>query len=506
MRWPGEQWDGFVLRPVMNALDRIEFDGLAPERAIADIPLQDPPAHPGVVRYAEHATRRYLTAHQHELTQMEPVHKFWVAQRVTDSAIWELYAWGRRYESADGRLREFRFLRQSSAVSEGRDESTAVAIAAYVAAFGLPAAWPKPWSEPFRPEGRLRVERVRVLGVGLVDGSAETFFDGTVSEAENFFAIHGRDQIGAITSGRGDLVPGFSCVDCKRVGACQGPTRTPGLLGLDSSRGALRTVSISGLRYYQRCPAQAYLRSVHLPKSYEYSAEAELGHAVHAWLEQVHKVAPHACGAEPLPPLGSSWSAGKWQVREELADAGVRMLSRHAEVCPFQDAPSIDYVRPEPQLTFFDPKARAVVVAKPDVVYQEDGAWVWREVKTTQRAPAQFSGDPLQKFPQLALGVVALADEALGPGEAGRVELEILRPEGAEIVLIDPSDPEQVNTARRVLRDLAAPWRADHRFDAQPGRHCQGCPVSRWCPSAPDLHPDGKEHNHGAESTNDSSA
>src|SRR5690606_39550788 len=41
---------------------------------------------------------------------------------------------------------------------------------------------------------------------------------------------------------------------------------------------------------------------------------------------------------------------------------------------------------------------------------------------------------------------------ALGPGGAGRVELEILRPSGAKLVLIDPTDSERVKTARRVLR------------------------------------------------------
>lgn len=502
MRWPKEQWDGFVLRPVMHALDRIEFDGIAPEQAITDIALPEPPMHPGVICYAEHATRSYLAAHHHDTARMKPVREFWVAQRVTDSAVWELYAWGRRYESLDGRVREFRFLRQGTAGTE-RDESTAIAIAAYVAAFGLPAAWPNPWSEPFRPEGKSTAEQVRVRSVGLADGGTETLFDGTTAEAEQYFAAHGRNRIGAIAAGDSDLLPGFGCLDCKRVGSCHGPTRAPGLLGLDSARGALRTISVSGLRYYQRCAAQAYLRSVHLPTSYEYSGEAELGQAVHAWLEQAHMSTPQACDSRPLPALGSGWSAGNWQVKGELADAGVRMLAQHAEVCPFHNAPDITHVRPEPQVTVFDPQARAIVLAKPDLVYQEAGAWVWREVKTTQKAPARLTGDPLRVFPQLALGIVVLADGVLGPEEAGRVELEILRPEGAEIVLIDPSDPERVTTARTVLRDMATSWRADHRFDAQPGRHCQWCPVSQWCPSSPDLSPDGKDHDHGAEPAHD---
>jgi hypothetical protein len=54
------------------------------------------------------------------------------------------------------------------------------------------------------------------------------------------------------------------------------------------------------------------------------------------------------------------------------------MLAHHAEVCPFLEAPEIDSVRVEPRLTFFDLKARAIVLAEPDVVYREAGQWVWR--------------------------------------------------------------------------------------------------------------------------------
>ncbi|QIZ37046.1 PD-(D/E)XK nuclease family protein [Saccharopolyspora sp. ASAGF58] len=491
-RFPDEHWDGFVLRPVMDAVDRVEFDGVTAEQAIAEIRSQGGRRHPGVTGYAEHAARMYLESHQRGEAGMRPVRELWVSQRLTRSVVWELYAWGRRYESVDGRLREFRFLRQGDALADGRDEATAIAIAAYVAAFGNPAVWPNPWSEPFHPSGRTGTERVRVVSVGLADGVVKPLFEGTAADVEDYFAEHGRSQVGEIAAGR-DVVPGFGCADCKRVAVCDGPVRTPGLLGLDDSQGPLRTVSVSGLRYYLRCPAQAYLRSVHLPRAYEYSGEAELGQAVHAWLEEAHEAGPDGCRSRPLPPLGSGWSAGTWQVTGDLADAGVRMLAQHAEVCPFREAPEIENVRVEPRLTVFDTTARAIVLAKPDLVYQEAGQWVWRELKSTQKA-TRFFTDPLRQFPQLALGVVILSAGALGPGGAGRVELEILRPTGAEIVLIDARDDERVDTARTVLRELAAPWRADRTFEARPSNNCQWCPVSRWCPSYPGPHVEGKDH------------
>jgi hypothetical protein len=72
-----------------------------------------------------------------------------------------------------------------------------------------------------------------------------------------------------------------------------------------------------------------------------------------------------------------------------------------------------------------------------------------------------------------------------GDATGTRVELEVLRPDGAEIALIDPTDPERVEKARSVLRGMTEPWRSDSTFEARPGQDCQWCPVSTWCPSFP---------------------
>jgi hypothetical protein len=424
-----------------------------------------------------------------EDVDLEPVRDYWVAQRVTGLTTWELYAWGRRYQSPDGRFREFRFLRFGEAGSRQRDPAQ-IAIAAYCAAFGAPAPWPDWWARPFQLRGSEVVERVRIAEIGLVDGSRVVLFDGTLAEAEAYFAEHGRKRIAKIAAG-GTPVPGMSCADCKQLTVCGQLQRLPRLLGLRAGRAPMRTVSISDLRYYRRCPAQAHLSSLNLPRSRRDSPEAELGRAVHGWLEAIHRGGTRkACGIADVPSHDDEQSGGRWRLTGETAQVGIRMLAHHPDVCAFQDPDSIAEVRVEPRLVFYDTEANAIVIARPDMLYLQDGSWVWREVKTTQKA-RWFHDDLLDEFPQLALAVVLLAEGALGGDPAkSRVEVEVLRPDGSDIPMIDPTDPEQVTKARAVLQQLAQPWRDDEVFEARPGKECRWCPVSKWCPSFPgeDIH------------------
>ena len=84
----------------------------------------------------------------------------------------------------------------------GKRGKARVAIAAYAAAFGVPAPWPHPWGEAVRP---LRgehpaVQRVRVLEVGLDGGKPAVLFDGTPAQAKELYAEHARDQVRTIRS------------------------------------------------------------------------------------------------------------------------------------------------------------------------------------------------------------------------------------------------------------------------------------------------------------------
>ncbi len=160
------------------------------------------------------------------------------------------------------------------------------------------------------------------------------------------------------------------------------------------------------------------------------------------------------------------------------------MLLHHLDACPFQDAALVQRVEPEALRVVHDTAAQAVVIAKPDPLYQEDGSWVWRELKTTRRRRRRHE-DLLETYPQLALAVTLLAQGALGGDPDGsRVEVEVLRPDGSDPHVIDPTDPGRKQKALSVLQRYAGPWREDERWDARPGAHCRSCPVSRWCASA----------------------
>jgi hypothetical protein len=224
---------------------------------------------------------------------------------------------------------------------------------------------------------------------------------------------------------------------------------------------------------------------LHLPKANEYGESAVRGQAVHAWLEERHRGPVYkACTDQDVPPRAGDWSAGKWHVSGEQAFLGARMLASHAEICAFRRRDHITEVRLEPKLAFHDTAANVIVIAKPDMIYLEDGAWVWREVKSRMRLP-RSTADLFRDFPQLALATVLLAENALGGNPIGmRVELELLAPEAGDVLLIDPANPAEVIRARKALYELAAPWHADQMAHARPGPHCRNCPVSRWCPDA----------------------
>jgi hypothetical protein len=174
------QLETFALGPVMQALDRIEFDHTSLDTALAEIEQGGKRLHAGLAQFARHAVRAYLAdSGPASEPELQPVQEWWVAQRIV-GRTWELYAWGRRYQSPDGGLREFRFLRLGTA--ESRDRETAqIAIAAFAAAFGSPARWPArgAWAQPFRLQESAAVARVRVTDVGLADGSRTVHFDGT---------------------------------------------------------------------------------------------------------------------------------------------------------------------------------------------------------------------------------------------------------------------------------------------------------------------------------------
>lgn len=478
--------DEVPLGAFMAAVDDVQFGGVPLAVAVGKLGGKGRPLHPGARRWVRHAATGYLAslpAMAGEATV--PVRHFWVAQRGDAKTTWEMYAWGRRYVSPDGSTREIHLLRLCS-VREAERDLPKVAIAAYSAAFGVPAAWPDSWDEPFRllPSGAVRVGHIRVVEVGLTDGSHAVLFEGTPEEAEAWYAEHARDRLRAVGRG-GPQIPGSDCVDCKLFTACDALRRIPGLLGVTAPRAPLRTWSVTNGRDYADCPAKEHLRRLHLPSENEYGPEAVRGLAVHDWLAESHAGplrAPCTIWDVPNPP--DDWGAGRWHVTGPQARIGTLMLANHADLCPFRHGRAITEVRVEPTVAVHDTSANVVVIAKPDLLYLDDGAWVWRELKTRLRLPQRGPG-LYREFPQLALAVVLMAENALGGKPSGqRVELELLSARASDIWLIDPGDPAEVAAAREAVHELAAAWRADERSAARPGPHCADCAVRRWCPDA----------------------
>ncbi len=106
-----------------------------------------------------------------------------------------------------------------------------------------------------------------------------------------------------------------------------------------------------------------------------------------------------------------------------------------------------------------------------------------RETKTTA-STYTHAGGLMRQYPQLALAVLLVEGGVLG-GDAlrSRIELEVLRPDGARLEELDPHDSRTVDRARALLRELVADWAADRGYQAAPssGTDCRACDVHGWC-------------------------
>ena len=517
-----EKLDTFPLGILNAALDEIERNG-APTAQAVDLAVEEAAGegkrpHPAALTWVRAGVAQYLAGAARHRDRVQPadratvlVRDYWVAsedRRASGGRLWEMYAYGRRYESPDGSVREIRILhygifdprqpagdRQDAQGQDSQEDhklagrAAQEALAAYSAAFGVAAPWPRRWSEPFQPSRVLRapagpIRLVRVVQVGLADGEHHVVFEGIPAKAKREYEGNGAGQVRRAVT-RGVPQPGGGCAQCKLRTACEALEPLPGILGITDPGAPVRTWSAASGRYYSRCPAQAHLYRLHLPRDREYSESAKRGQAVHAWLGQAHGGPGRTpCTMRDIPASPDDWSAGRWHVTGEEARRGALMLGSHAEMCPFHRASQLGEVRVEPLLTVHDTAANVIVTARPDLLYLEDGSWVWRETKTKAR-PLRPGTDLLAEYPQLALGMILLAENLLEGKPAGRrVELELLYPDSSDMILLDPNDHAHLARAREVIHDLAAPWHADETAVPRPGPECRSCPVRQWCPDA----------------------
>ncbi|WP_436775189.1 PD-(D/E)XK nuclease family protein [Yinghuangia sp. YIM S09857] len=480
----------FTLGPFQSVLDAVEFDGTDPEVALAQ-PRHWHKCHAAHREWTVQAVHNYLRVRAEldaeriaaRTPPMHPVAEEWVVlntMREPDHrGVWryERTAWGRRYATPDGAEREL-WLLSFNTVRTNRSAAE-IAAAASVAAMGVPAA--ARFGEPYRavrPEPVMPAW-VRVLGFGCGDGSVEVLADSDADQARRAFDRDAKSVLTDVVDAR-TRTPGSTCVSCEGLATCHELPSRPGILGVAAPERTAerirRSVSVSDLRAHGECPARHHLtRVLHLKDTKPEHPAIRRGRAVDAWLNQCHAATPReACTVLDLPDLLPGLTS-------EETPAALRMLEHHRAHCPLHRLGKSERVRVQPRVTVHDPVVDVVVIADPDLLYTDQGGWVWRETKTASSRPWE-GRDFLETYPQLALAVLLLECGVLGGDlRRSRIELEVLYEHTSTLQEVDPADPRTVADARQVVAAMAVPWAVDETYEAKPGRWCGGCEAQRWC-------------------------
>ncbi|MFH8618496.1 PD-(D/E)XK nuclease family protein [Streptomyces sp. NPDC017979] len=491
-----------TLNPVNAVLDLMAFSSRSQDEALTSWRSRPKrPFHPALAVWVSQAVRNYQTAAEEVAAlplegagtvpgAVTPVARAWARWRGIPGGDgtrrYEEVVHGRRY-AADG-FRELHLLRISSITNRPVDVAER-ALAAAVVAGGLPVL-SNPWGDDPLATGRDALpDRVRVVEIGCADGSHRVLFDGAVDVAHRLYEKEFGEEPWLRVSGDTPR-PGSECGNCPLVDMCPAVPVRPGMLGVEGGNAAgraRRSWSVTTGRTYGKCPAQAHLQDLWLPRDRgaEDSAAVRRGRAVHEWIEERHRQPSQGpCGPADLPGDSHEWTFGQWEVSGSEARLGRQMIGDHAMVCPLKAVPAAGPtdVLPEQCIVVYDPKADTVVVAKTDLLYRSVRGWVLRETKTTREVGAS---DPFKRYPQLALAVVLAAEGVLpGGAEGSSVEFERLTRTGPVLTTLDHHDPHLLSQARGTLTELVKRWRADETFETRPGGHCTRCPFTRWCPSA----------------------
>lgn len=499
----------FGLGRMMDLLDRIE-GGEPLDSAIDDLRQtrgalgRKNPAivHPGLLEWTAEALPRYLRARAADQEArlrcgnppLLPVRDVWIAQRklhapdTRGASVYEQSAWARRYASADGKVRELWLLGVNDAKADR--PLSELAAAAHVAAFGIACDPRAAFRKPYRPRGGPqaspdhRVERVRIVSYGCSQGTAIPLLEWDLDRVNRNYTEHAKPVLGALADSTARN-PGSSCVDCKVLPHCDAPYSTSQLFGLHlpTQTRPRRSVSASDLREHAKCPARFHLtRQLWLADSSEESSAIRLGRSVDAWLNMRHqRPATGGCLNTSGPENPEDWSVDGHRVTGESARIGAKMIAQHAAVCPMGIATTNVPIRVQERVTCYEPDLDVVAVALPDLLYQEDGGWIWRETKTSSH-PRWEGRSLLEQVPQVALAVLMVASGALGGRvDKSRVELEVLGPDDVTLEELDPGHAPTLDEARRVLRDDFTAWYLDTEYPARPGKSCADCAALSWC-------------------------
>jgi len=479
----------YALAPVEKVLDRRAFHGLDDEAALAFWKGSEARRHHNAhARWVEHALVRYLRAEKEidsglraDGTTVEAVSHQWARTRsLTVGGIpirHEETVTGRRFDGPG--IRELRLLRHGSV--EGRASDAAeVGLAAGVVAGArrvLGGAWD---TGGYRLGAHRPVERIRVVEIGLLDGSHHVLFDDTGPAAHAAYTDDAEAHLWR-SAGGGEYLPGDDCGACPLLGRCPAVMSVPGLLGMPEPGVHRKTWSVSTARSYERCPAPVHLGDLRLPrnKESEETPATTRGRAVHSWIETQHRRTPvRACS--PHDADGEHGVPERGRLPANEAALAVQMAGDHTLTCPLATPSPVLDVHPERTVVVFDPTADVLVIAKVDLLYRTEAGWALRETKTARRAD---EGGLLEHHPQMALGVLLSAHGALPGGPGGcRVELERLTVTGPVLKEFAVGDSVIVARARRAIASLVKGWLKDTAYKEKPGRPCATCSFARWCP------------------------
>lgn len=407
-----------------------------------------------------------------------------------DYSTTEMTAWGLAYLSSDQSVRELWLLRVKPLADATDVTAQSIAAAAFLTATGrrtVPGDKPSaPHSVASEQDSEPGLVRIRVVSVG--DGRERVLWQGSVAEARAVWAPH-RPVAAALTAG-GAVRPGRDCADCRARHVCPALPTAPGLLGLPSFGTHPRALAPTALAVYHLCPARYLLTKVlNLPREYRTSTTAmQRGLDVHIWLQHAHG-RERSCQNDDLPDgaHGAGEIAEAAGLDIEAYRRALPFLRQHVQHCPLNRAVSGAWT--EHEVVIHDTDADVTVTTRPDLLLTTPGGPAWRETKTMARLPNATDYQLLAIYPQIAVAICALADDAVGEPflrNAGpaHAELELLAPDQSRTAIYDCADEITVLAARRAIAEQAHAWHRDEVFPAKPGSHCAGCEVSRWCPSA----------------------
>ncbi|MZD16894.1 PD-(D/E)XK nuclease family protein [Streptomyces bottropensis] len=471
-----------VIRKIIVALHRDErtatWEGL--QEALREQMAQCADLHPGLRRYVAHAVEQYLDAHD-ELAAQYGEMRFVAFDPVIGGQGREVIVWATLYCSADG-VREVRRLRVKKARGSTEEHDRWATVAAYIAN-GVPMRMPP--------------TRIRVVEVGLFDGSTAVVFEGTPDEVRARYEAHGRPVIRGLVEPVG-YRPGQPCQKCKLAGCCPSLQDLSGCLGQRRPGTHTRSVSAADLELYLKCPSRWYLESeFRLPADNTSSDASDRGRAIHRWLAQAHARGTR-CTDQDVAPYGQTGVFTGTLTAEEYGKVR-EFLIAHARSCPLSDD-GAKVVSVEPSVYGYDENADVVIASQPDLVYRDASGRIFvRETKTTTQMPADES-DAFDRFfpvPWL-INIAFTAKDAFGESKGlPKIELEVITPEETRVFSWDlERDQDVVRMARAEVRQRASSWIRDAAWSPSPGRQCTWCPVRRWCPDAADAQSSVGEQSH----------